>query len=337
LIDIAAEKSMRKALVPLIAAFGLVVGAFAGDAMAESQDRAATAHTSVAKTKAGKRTGSHRVRVVITRRSARLKPVSHRIADDSQDPILRSAAALVIDPSNGAVLYEKRANTVLPIASITKLMTAMVVLDARQNMGERLAITRDDIDTLKGSRSRLPVGTDLSRGQMLRLALMASENRAASALSRHYPGGQEAFIAAMNAKARAMGLLETHFEDPTGLTSANVSSARDLARLVSTAHRYSRIREYSTTPEYTVAVGSRTRTFRNTNLLVRSSDWDISLSKTGYISEAGRCLVMQAWLANRPTIIVLLDSQGRLSRIGDANRIRRWIEHAALAQDDSAG
>jgi len=207
----------------------------------------------------------------------------------------------------------------------------MVALDAKPNLEETLTISEADVDTIKGTRSRLKVGTRLSREEMLRLALMSSENRAASALSRNYPGGQTAFITAMNAKAKALGLTETHFSDPTGLTPENVSSARDLAKMVDAAHQYPLIREYSTSEEYQVAVKGREQTFHNTNALVKNDSWQIGLSKTGYISEAGRCLVMQAWFNNKPTIIVLLDSWGKLTRIGDAQRIRHWIESLASA------
>jgi D-alanyl-D-alanine endopeptidase (penicillin-binding protein 7) len=231
------------------------------------------------------------------------------------------------------VLFEKNSDAVLPIASITKLMTAMVVLDAKLSLSEQLAVSDDDVDAIKGTRSRLRIGTRLSREDMLRLALMASENRAASALARHYPGGSQDFVAAMNRKAADIGLNDTHFADATGLTAANVSSARDLTRMVAAAAHYPLIRELSTTPEYAVTVGGREQTFRNTNTLVRSanSGWDIGLSKTGYIREAGKCLVMQAWLNNKPVVIVLLDSWGKLTRIGDANRIKRWVEHASAA------
>jgi D-alanyl-D-alanine endopeptidase (penicillin-binding protein 7) len=224
----------------------------------------------------------------------------------------------------------------LPIASITKLMTAMVVLDAKPDLKETLAIGEDDVDMVKGTRSRLKVGTLLEREEMLRLALMSSENRAASALSRHYPGGRDAFVAAMNQKARTLGLADTRFQDPTGLTAANVSSPRDLAKMVDAAHQYPLIREFSTTSEGEFSIAGRTQQFRNTNTLVKSPTWEIGLSKTGYINEAGKCLVMQAWLNNKPTIIVLLDSWGKMTRIGDANRIKRWVESAALPRP-SAG
>ncbi|MHB1429518.1 MAG: D-alanyl-D-alanine endopeptidase [Rhodocyclaceae bacterium] len=262
------------------------------------------------------------------------KDVARRAAviqDDGTGSIdsIKSAAVAVIDQSTGDVLFEKNASAVVPIASITKLMTAMVALDIQPSLTETLTIGTDDLDTIKGTHSRLSVGTRLSREEMLLLALMSSENRAASALSRHYPGGREAFVAAMNAKAKMLGLTETRFADPTGLTPENVSSARDLVKLVNAAHQYPLIREFSTSEEYQVAVRGRPQMFRNTNTLVRNEQWNIGLSKTGYISEAGKCLVMQAWLDNKPTIIVLLDSWGRLTRIGDANRIKRWIESLA--------
>jgi D-alanyl-D-alanine endopeptidase (penicillin-binding protein 7) len=250
-----------------------------------------------------------------------------------QDPshlVVQSAAALVLDQSTGTILFEKNAGAVLPIASITKLMTAMVTLDSRPNLTEMLTISEDDVDTLKGTRSRLRVGTNLNREEMLRLALMSSENRAASSLAGNYPGGREAFVAAMNRKANELGLQETQFSDPTGLTAANVSSARDLVKLVGIAHQYPLIREFTTATEYQVKIGGRTQAFHNTNSLVKSASWEIGLSKTGYINEAGKCLVMQAWLNNKPTIIVLLDSLGRMTRIGDANRIKRWVETASL-------
>ncbi|RTL50157.1 MAG: D-alanyl-D-alanine endopeptidase [Rhodocyclaceae bacterium] len=252
--------------------------------------------------------------------------------DEGRPPVLQSSSVLVQDQTTGSVLFEKNADAVLPIASITKLMTAMVSLDAKPNLKETMVIGEEDVDVLKGTHSRLKVGTQLTKEEMLRLALMSSENRAAAALSRYYPGGRPAFVAAMNAKAAALGLSDTHFQDSTGLTSANVSSAKDLVRMVAAAHQYPLIREFTTTAEYDVTIGRRTETFRNTNPLVRASDssWEIGLSKTGYINEAGKCLVMQVWFNNKPTIIVLLDSWGKLTRIADANRIKRWIESASL-------
>jgi D-alanyl-D-alanine endopeptidase (penicillin-binding protein 7) len=250
---------------------------------------------------------------------------------DKSDPVfLRSAVALVQDASSGETLYAKNQGAVLPIASITKLMTAIVILDAGLNLEQRVAISGEDYDHLKGTRSRLRPGSVLTRDKLLLLALMSSENRAAASLARTFPGGTEAFVAAMNAKARALGMNDTRFVEPTGLSSGNVSSARDLARLVAAAHEYPLIRKYSTRESATVHALGRSLGYRNTNGLVRSAQWDIGLSKTGYISEAGRCLVMRVRLASREVIVVLLDSWGRLSRIGDANRIRKWLEANAV-------
>jgi D-alanyl-D-alanine endopeptidase (penicillin-binding protein 7) len=244
------------------------------------------------------------------------------------DPIVHSSSVLVLDPATGQTLYSKNADHVAPIASITKLMTAMVVLDARLSMDEAIEITSEDIDTVKGTGSRLPIGSHFRRDDLLRLALMASDNRAASALGRNYPGGRPAFIEAMNAKATSLGLTQTHYVDSSGLSPSNVSSPADLGKLVTAASKYEVIKEYSTTRAVSVQLpdSKRKMTFVNTNGLVRASDWQIGLSKTGYISEAGKCLVMQAIIANQPIVIVLLDSWGRLTRIGDANRIRRWLE-----------
>jgi D-alanyl-D-alanine endopeptidase (penicillin-binding protein 7) len=239
---------------------------------------------------------------------------------------LKSASALVLDQATGQALIEKQAGAVQPIASLTKLMTAMVLLDARLDPQEMLTITRDDMDMLRHSRSRLPVGTRLPREQALLLALLASENRAAHALGRTFPGGLTAFVEAMNTKARTLGLEETKFEDPTGLSAGNVASAHDLARIMDAAYRYPEIRDFTTRPETTIQSGRRSIQFPNTNALVRSPRWNIGLSKTGYIEEAGRCLVMQAMLANRPVLIILLDSWGKYSRLGDANRIKSWLE-----------
>ncbi|WP_374683197.1 D-alanyl-D-alanine endopeptidase [Accumulibacter sp.] len=244
---------------------------------------------------------------------------------------VRSGSALVIAQDGGEALYEKNARIVVPIASITKVMTAMVVLDSMPNLQAPITITDEDVDYLKGSRSRLQVGSVLTREMALLLALMSSENRAANALGRHYPGGLSAFVAAMNRKAAALGMSRTHFEDPTGLTSNNVSTAHDLARMVAAAYRYPLIREFSTTPGATAEVKGRDLEYRNTNQLVKSPTWEIGLSKTGYIQEAGKCLVMQARVADRPVVIVLLDSSGKQTRIGDANRIKRWMESASAS------
>ena len=241
-------------------------------------------------------------------------------------PQLGSSAFYVANQATGDVLLERNAHSVLPIASITKLMTAMVVLDSGLSLSEDLVISAADIDTLKGTGSRLGMGTRLSREDMLNLALMSSENRAASALARHYPGGEAAFIAAMNVKARMLGLTDTKFHDSTGLTPANVSSPRDLAKMVAAASAYPLIREFSTMPERHVEIGSRQLRFGNTNGLVKSPEWRIAVQKTGYTSEAGRCLVMQAWMQHQPVVIVLMDSVGRYTRTADAQRVRKWLE-----------
>ena len=263
--------------------------------------------------------------------AAPLKPSMGQLAGlhGASDPLdLKSGVALVVDQDTSEVLFAKNSQAVLPIASLTKLMTALVVVEAGQSLDDVLEITAEDIDTEKGSGSRLRPGTRLTRGEMLHLALMSSENRAANALGRHYPGGLQAFVSAMNAKARLIGMHDTRYVEPTGLSSRNQSSAADLAMLVKTAHQHSLIRELSTSPEYQVAVGNRQLQYRNTNGLVRNPSWDIGLQKTGYISEAGRCLVMQAQLAGRKLIMVFLDSAGKYSRIGDAERVRRWVESA---------
>lgn len=241
-------------------------------------------------------------------------------------PGLHSHAALLLDIQNGEALYQKNASQVVPIASITKLMTAMVMLDAHLPMNEELVITDDDVDTLKGSRSRLAVGTQLTRQEALLLALMSSENRAAHALGRNYPGGIPAFVAAMNRKAQELGMTNSRFLDPTGLNSGNVSTARDLAKMVTAASKYAPIRETSTTTEAKFDVRGRLQEYRNTNPLVRSDSWDIGVTKTGFIREAGKCLVMQAKVNNRPMVFVLLDSEGSMTRVGDANRLKKWAE-----------
>jgi D-alanyl-D-alanine endopeptidase (penicillin-binding protein 7) len=242
---------------------------------------------------------------------------------------LRSGAVLVLDQESGTPLFAKNTDQVLPIASITKLMTAMVVLDSGLPLLESISVENPDVDRVKGSRSKLKVGTILMRAEMLKLALMASENRAASSLARNYPGGSEAFVAAMNAKAAELGMVNSRFVDATGLHPSNVSTADDLAKMVEAAHSYPLIREYTTSDSFRIESEEKRRrmlSYVNSNRLIKSHQWDIGLSKTGYISEAGRCLVMQAMIADKPMIIVLLDSWGKMSRIGDANRIKRWIE-----------
>ncbi len=276
------------------------------------------------------------------------------------DLALRSAAALVVDQKSGTSLYAKNVDVPTPIASITKLMTAMVTLDAGLDLDEEITISNEDLDRLKGTGSRLSLGTRLTRGELLHLALIASENRAAAALTRAYPGGRDAFVAAMNAKARQIGMRHASFVDGTGLNSRNQATAADLVKMVDAAYRYPIIREISSTGSYDVSVPGRkvvrvkekgkvrrvTRdvqkhiAFHNTNALTRSKDWDIGVSKTGYINEAGHCLVMQAQIAEQKVIIVLLDSWGKFSRIGDAQRIKQWLERdsqvASRAHRDSA-
>ncbi len=248
---------------------------------------------------------------------------------------LRSSSALVQDAGTGEIVYGKNAEAVVPIASITKLMSAMVILDAGLDLEERIVLSKEDAVGMKGSRSRLRTGLAISRGDLLLLALMSSENRAAAALGRSFPGGLEAFADAMNAKAAALGMNDSRFVEPTGLSPANVSTAADLAKMVRAAHEYELIREYSTRDRATVRASGRALSYGNTNGLVRSKYWDIDLSKTGYISEAGRCLVMHVRFASKDLIVVLLDSWGKHSRVGDANRIRKWLESGAATGPSS--
>ncbi|KIG10964.1 D-alanyl-D-alanine endopeptidase [Caballeronia concitans] len=246
---------------------------------------------------------------------------------DTPDSLaLRSSVAYVVDQGTSETLFDKNSRAVVPIASITKLMTAMVTLDAHLPLTEEMTVTDEDRDYEKYTGSRLAVGSVLNREDMLHIALMASENRAAAALSRYYPGGRPAFIAAMNAKAKALGMTDTHFENSTGLTSLNVSSARDLVKMVNAAYQYPLIRKFSTDRSYEVFTGKRTLAYNSTNALVRNASWDIGLQKTGFINEAGECLVMQANVHGRPVIIVLLDSYGKYSRFADAGRLRSYLD-----------
>ena len=258
-----------------------------------------------------------------------LKPSFGQIAGlhGSHDSLaLKSSVALVVDQETNEVLFSKNDQAVLPIASLTKLMTGLLVSEARLPMNEIITISQDDVDTEKGSSSRLQVGAQLSRGELLHLALMSSENRAAHALGRSYPGGLPVFVSLMNAKAHLIGMNDTNYAEPTGLSSKNQSSARDLAKLVKFAYGDPVLRELSTSPGHQVAVGKRTLQYNNTNRLVKNPAWDIGLQKTGYISEAGQCLVMQTKIAGRKLIMVFLDSTGKLSRVADAERVRRWVE-----------
>ena len=323
-------------LLPAILLLAFAGGVAAVPAKAESE----TAKSRAAASSLTKIAGQAKVRQVLVVRHGRhglryaavhVEPAKpsfgqmiglHESADSLE---LKSGVALVLDQDTDEVLFSKNSQAVLPIASLTKLMTAMVVTQNGQALDEPITITDEDVDLEKGSRSRLRVGTQLRREEMLHLALMSSENRAANALGRNFPGGLGAFVAAMNQKARALGMNDTHYVEPTGLSSRNQSSARDLATLVKAAHEVPLIRELSTSHEYMVEVGNRPVQFRNTNGLVKSPDWEIGLQKTGYISEAGRCLVMQAKMAGRHLIMVFLDSAGKYSRIGDAERVRRWL------------
>ena len=302
----------------------LAIFAMVGHAQA-AQHRSTTKKHVVSKVKIKAKAGSrHAV--------ARVVPVAARAPVHKQQAVangplaVKSNAALVVDQETQEVLFRKNDQAVLPIASITKLMTGVLISEAKLPMDEMITITQDDVDTEKGSSSRLSVGTELSRGELLHLALMSSENRAAHALGRTYPGGLSVFVSLMNAKAKALGMQDTNYEEPTGLNSRNQSSAKDLATLVNYAYNDALLRELSTSPDYQVAVGNRMLQFKNTNLLVKNPSWEIGLQKTGYIREAGRCLVMQAKVAGRKLIMVFLDSAGKLTRIADAERVRRWVE-----------
>lgn len=273
-----------------------------------------------------------KVKSVVLRKAA--APVAPPVATFGQvaglhqveDPLdLKSSVAYVLDQNTNEVLFSKNPQAVLPIASITKLMTALVVVEAGLSLDDKLTVTDEDVDTEKNTRSRLAVGTTLTRGEMLHLALMSSENRAAHALGRHYPGGLSAFVAAMNAKATTLGMADTHYVEPTGLSSRNQSSAADLAKLVNVTSQVPLLRDLSTSREARVALGKRMVQFRSTNGLLSNPLWDIGLQKTGFINEAGKCLVMQASMAGRKLIMVFLDSSGKASRIADAERMRKWL------------
>lgn len=323
----------------------VLAGAFAfSAAQAEAPKRAGAKKAQVTKVSSLKK-------VVVVRRNVQIGPKGKRAVrvlalipakpsfgqlaglHGSQDLLdLKSSVALVLDQDTREVLFSKNDQAVLPIASLTKLMTGVVITEAGLRMDEVIAVTDDDVDTEKGSRSRLKVGTELTRGDLLHLALMSSENRAAHALGRSYPGGMAAFVKLMNAKARSLGMTDTVYVEPTGLSSRNQSSARDLATLVIAAHADPVLRELSTSEGFQVAVGSRMLQYNNTNRLVKNPGWDIGLQKTGYISEAGQCLVMQTKIAGRKLIMVFLDSAGKLSRLGDAERVRKWVESSPAAE-----
>ncbi|WP_409482705.1 D-alanyl-D-alanine endopeptidase [Noviherbaspirillum sp. ST 5-3] len=283
-------------------------------------------HGRVASVQSSLSTRRHRVRPAL-----HPKPVADlREIEDSLD--LRSNSVLVWDPATSQILFEKNSTSVQPIASISKLMTALVVVEAQQDMSEVIEVIADDIDRIKHTSSRLRIGSQLTRADMLHIALMSSENRAASALGRNYPGGLTAFVAAMNAKAKALGMHDTHYVEPTGLSSENVSSARDLAKLVVAAQAHPIIREYSTNRKYEVDPGGPSLQYRNSNHLIANPNWDIILQKTGYISEAGRCLVMQTMIKGRSIVMVFLDAKGKFARAADAGRVRQWLEAAKVPQ-----
>lgn len=304
----------------------------------------ATAADTPSKAKSSAKSGSktttptRKVRSVVVRKAAPVVaavPTFGQVAGlhAVEDPLaLKSSVAYVLDQDTNEVLFSKNPQAVLPIASITKLMTALVVVEAGLSLDEKLTVSQDDVDTEKFTRSRLAVGTTLTRGDMLHLALMASENRAAHALGRHYPGGLEAFVAAMNAKAQSLGMTDTHYVEPTGLSSRNQSSAADLAKLVAVTSQVPLLRDLSTSREARVALGKRLVQFRSTNGLLSNPLWDIGLQKTGFINEAGKCLVMQARMAGRQLIMVFLDSSGKASRIADAERMRKWLSTQVEAE-----
>lgn len=302
-----------------------------------------SAHAEVAKHRSA---ASKHVKKSVTKTKVTRKRVVHHVAAAPKVPSfgqlaglhasndaldLKSSVAFVVDQDTNEVLFRKNELAVLPIASITKLMTGLLISEAKLPMDEMITITDDDIDLEKGSTSRLRVGTELSRGELLHLALMSSENRAANALGRSYPGGLHVFVSLMNARAKSLGMKDTRYVEPTGLSSKNQSSARDLATLVNIAYGDPTLRELSTSTGYQVEVGRRTLQYNNTNRLVKNPAWDIGLQKTGYISEAGQCLVMQAKVAGRKLIMVFLDSAGKLSRLGDAERVKRWVESIPVA------
>lgn len=291
---------------------------------------AAQAAASAANTKA-KAASARKVKSVVVRKQAAFVPAVPTFGQVAglhqvDDPLaLKSSVAYVLDQNTNEVLFSKNPQAVLPIASITKLMTGLVVVDAGLSLDEKITVTSDDVDTEKNTGSRLAIGTTLTRGDMLHLALMSSENRAAHALGRNYPGGLDAFVAAMNTKAAELGMADTHYVEPTGLSSRNQSSASDLAKLVNVASQVPLLRDLTTSREARVALGRRLVQFRSTNGLLSNPLWDIGLQKTGFINEAGKCLVMQARMAGRQLIMVFLDSSGKASRIADAERMRKWL------------
>jgi D-alanyl-D-alanine endopeptidase (penicillin-binding protein 7) len=336
----------RRVLAATVGLLMTFMTPLAAQATVDAQDTA----SKVARTVHGKKEVSAKAKASRQSRSAvrparrtalGAEPASHSfghasgLQKTSAELDLKSSVAFVIDQDTNEILLNKNSQAVLPIASITKLMTALVVTETGLSLDESLSVSQEDVAATAGSSSRLALGTQLTRGEMLHLALMASENRAAHVLGRSYPGGVEPFVAAMNAKAQELGMMNTHYVEPTGLSSNNQSSAQDLSRLVRAAFLHPIIRNLSTSIEAVVPVGRRQVQFHTTNGLVRNPQWEIGLQKTGYISAAGRCLVMQAQLAGRSLIMVLLDSAGKYSRIGDAERIRKWLAASPTASADT--
>lgn len=283
----------------------------------------------VRKTSVRSRLGPVRSSMAVPATAAAHASFADDFADQATAPRLSANSVLVMDQNTHEVLFSKNDKAVLPIASLTKLMTGLLVVDAQLPLDEEIVITQDDVDTIKGSSSRLAVGTHLTRGEALHLALMSSENRAAHALGRTYPGGLQVFVNLMNRRAAELGMRDTRYVEPTGLSSLNQSSAQDLARLVGIAHQRPLLRELSTSPSYElVSTRNRVLQYRNSNRLIEKDEWNIGLQKTGYISEAGRCLVMQASVAGRQLIMVFLDAADKAARIGDAERVRHWVERS---------
>ncbi|MEJ2767962.1 D-alanyl-D-alanine endopeptidase [Mycetohabitans sp. B46] len=327
------------------AAAGKVGKALAAKRVSKAQQTRAARSSKVARQAAAQpskrrvsaRLGRHTHHAAVRRVAYQPRPVLGAFTLRSDGSVaLRSTVGFMVDQHTGEILYDKNSASVVPIASITKLMTAMIVLDSKAPLTERLTVTDEDRDYEKGTGSRLSIGSTLSREDMLHIALMASENRAAAALSRYYPGGRPGFIAAMNRKAAELGMAQTHFQNATGLTSQNVSSARDLVKMVNAAYQYPLIRQFSTDRSYDVFTGKRTLAYNSTNALVRNASWDIGLQKTGFINEAGECLVMQATIHGRPVIMVLLDSFGKYSRFADAQRLRNWMDTGGVQRVTSA-
>lgn len=330
-------KATGKAMLSLIKQFSLIL-ALAGLALSplvgvSAPQTPSVATTKIFKVKSAKKTKKNYRKVKVRlRKSSRYKKKRAIKVDpyDGTTPLnLHSAKALVLNQNTNEIIFAKNTNTLTSIASVTKLMTAMVILDSGVDLGERVAVTEQDVDYLKGTSSRIKLGTQLTRNELLRLALIASENRAASALASTFPGGRGKFIRAMNLKAISLGMTHTHYSDSTGLDPNNMSTAEDLARLVSAAYRYNTISNITTTNEYRIYLPGYDLPliYKNTNALVREGEWDIGISKTGFINEAGRCLVMQAKVKGEPVVIVLLDSNGKRARITDAQRVRKWLEH----------